>query len=177
VKRADGRAGTREACEDHTGYMSFADGISLNRAGQTACLLCECRRRVPASCGKQGVATAEYAMLPVTVTRSARESSQGRVSGRSQEIQRLVGRSLRAVTDLKGLGERTLTVDCDVIQADGGTRTAAITAHMWHVPGSHELANNGVISSIMRLRAPWRRQRGSCSRNRMLDLCYDEISG
>ncbi len=76
----------------------------------------------------QGWVTAEYGMLPrATHTRTAREAARGKQSGRTQEIQRLIGRSLRAVIDLKALGERTITVDCDVLQADGGTRTASIT--------------------------------------------------
>ena len=76
----------------------------------------------------QGWITAEYGMLPrATHTRTAREAARGRQSGRTQEIQRLIGRSLRAVADLRALGERTITLDCDVLQADGGTRTAAIT--------------------------------------------------
>jgi ribonuclease PH len=76
----------------------------------------------------QGWVTAEYGMLPgSTHTRSQREAAKGKQSGRTQEIQRLIGRSLRAVTDLKALGDRTVTIDCDVLQADGGTRTAAIT--------------------------------------------------
>ena len=76
----------------------------------------------------QGWVTAEYGMLPrATHTRSAREAARGKQSGRTQEIQRLIGRSLRAVVDLKALGERTVTIDCDVLQADGGTRTASIT--------------------------------------------------
>ena len=76
----------------------------------------------------QGWVTSEYGMLPrATHTRSAREAERGKQSGRTQEIQRLIGRSLRAVVDLKALGERTVTIDCDVLQADGGTRTAAIT--------------------------------------------------
>src|SRR5690348_5478259 len=76
----------------------------------------------------QGWVTAEYGMLPrSTHTRTAREAARGKQTGRTQEIQRLIGRSLRAVTDLKGLGERTITIDCDVLQADGGTRTASIT--------------------------------------------------
>ena len=76
----------------------------------------------------QGWVTAEYGMLPrSTHTRSAREAAKGKQTGRTQEIQRLIGRSLRAVTDLKALGERTVTLDCDVLQADGGTRTASIT--------------------------------------------------
>src|ERR1700751_1101263 len=76
----------------------------------------------------QGWITAEYGMLPrATHTRSAREAARGKQTGRTQEIQRLIGRALRAVVDLKALGERTVTIDCDVLQADGGTRTAAIT--------------------------------------------------
>jgi len=76
----------------------------------------------------QGWVTAEYGMLPrSTHTRTAREAARGKQTGRTQEIQRLIGRSLRAVTDLKALGERTITLDCDVLQADGGTRTASIT--------------------------------------------------
>ena len=76
----------------------------------------------------QGWVTAEYGMLPrATHTRSTREASRGKQSGRTQEIQRLIGRALRAVVDMKALGERTITIDCDVLQADGGTRTAAIT--------------------------------------------------
>ena len=76
----------------------------------------------------QGWVTAEYGMLPrSTHTRQAREAARGKQSGRTQEIQRLIGRSLRAIVDLKALGERTVTLDCDVLQADGGTRTAAIT--------------------------------------------------
>jgi len=76
----------------------------------------------------QGWITAEYGMLPrATHTRTAREAARGRQSGRTQEIQRLIGRSLRAVADLRALSERTITLDCDVLQADGGTRTAAIT--------------------------------------------------
>jgi ribonuclease PH len=76
----------------------------------------------------QGWITAEYGMLPrATHTRTAREAARGKQSGRTQEIQRLIGRSLRAVADLKALGERTITLDCDVLQADGGTRTASIT--------------------------------------------------
>jgi ribonuclease PH len=76
----------------------------------------------------QGWITAEYGMLPrATHTRTAREAARGKQTGRTQEIQRLIGRSLRAITDLRALGERTVTLDCDVLQADGGTRTAAIT--------------------------------------------------
>ncbi len=94
----------------------------------------------------QGWVTAEYGMLPrATHTRSPREAARGKQSGRTQEIQRLIGRSLRAVVDLKALGERTVTVDCDVLQADGGTRTAAITG------GYVALAD--AVDSLLRKRA------------------------
>jgi ribonuclease PH len=83
----------------------------------------------------QGWVTAEYGMLPrATHTRSAREAARGKQTGRTQEIQRLIGRSLRAALDLQALGERTVTIDCDVLQADGGTRTAAITGATWRWP-------------------------------------------
>jgi ribonuclease PH len=108
-----------------------AEGSVLIEAGDTR-VICTAsvEDRVPAflrNSGK-GWVTAEYGMLPrATSTRTSRESSQGRVGGRTHEIQRLIGRSLRAVTKLEALGERTVWVDCDVIQADGGTRTASIT--------------------------------------------------
>ena len=111
--------------------LKFAEGSVLISAGDTRVLIAaSVERRVPgflAGSGK-GWLTAEYAMLPrATMTRTAREVSQGRPSGRTAEIQRLIGRSLRAAVDLSLLGERTLIIDCDVLQADAGTRTAAIT--------------------------------------------------
>ena len=112
-------------------YAMHAEGSVLIEAGCTR-VICTAsvEDRVPPflrGSGK-GWVTAEYGMLPrSTSTRSTRESSKGRTSGRTQEIQRLIGRSLRAVTNLNHLGERTIWVDCDVIQADGGTRTASIT--------------------------------------------------
>ncbi|MFQ6672998.1 MAG: ribonuclease PH, partial [Candidatus Tectimicrobiota bacterium] len=113
------------------GYLSHAEGSALIEMGGTA-VLCAVtvEDRVPrfALGTGSGWITAEYGMLPrSTQTRTPREATLGRVGGRTHEIQRLIGRSLRAVTTLDLLGERTLTVDCDVIQADGGTRTAAIT--------------------------------------------------
>jgi len=111
--------------------MMHAEGSVLVEAGRTR-VICTAsvEDRVPPflrGTGK-GWVTAEYGMLPrATTTRSTREASAGKVGGRTQEIQRLIGRSLRAVTKLEELGERTITLDCDVIQADGGTRTAAIT--------------------------------------------------
>ena len=112
-------------------YLAHAEGSVLMESGQTR-IICAAsiEDRVPPflrGSGK-GWVTAEYGMLPrSTSTRSARESSKGKVGGRTQEIQRLIGRSLRAVTRLEELGERTIWIDCDVIQADGGTRTASIT--------------------------------------------------
>jgi ribonuclease PH len=112
-------------------YTRHAEGSVLIEAGDTV-VLCTAsvEEGVPAFLkGKaQGWLTAEYGMLPrATHTRMRREAAEGRQSGRTQEIQRLIGRSLRAVTDLAGLGERTIRIDCDVLQADGGTRCAAIT--------------------------------------------------
>ncbi len=112
-------------------FARHAEGAVLAEFGDTQ-VLCTAsvEDTVPAFLrGKgQGWVTAEYGMLPrSTHTRSAREAARGRQSGRTLEIQRLIGRSLRAVTDLRALGERTVTVDCDVLQADGGTRTASIT--------------------------------------------------
>ena len=113
------------------GYTIHAEGSVLIEFGQTR-VLCTAsvEDKVPGFLrGKnQGWVTAEYGMLPrATHTRSAREAAKGKQTGRTQEIQRLIGRSLRAITNLSGLGERTITLDCDVLQADGGTRTAAIT--------------------------------------------------
>jgi ribonuclease PH len=112
-------------------YLVHAEGSVLVEAGRTK-VICTAsvEDRVPLfrrNSGK-GWVTAEYGMLPrATSTRTQREASAGRVGGRTQEIQRLIGRSLRAVTRMEELGERTITLDCDVIQADGGTRTASIT--------------------------------------------------
>src|SRR5438045_1804122 len=112
-------------------FLIHAEGSVLIEAGRTK-VICTAsvEDRVPPfrrNSGK-GWVTAEYGMLPrATTTRSQRESTAGKVGGRTQEIQRLIGRSLRAVTRLEELGERTITLDCDVIQADGGTRTASIT--------------------------------------------------
>ena len=112
-------------------YLAHAEGSVLMESGQTR-IICAAsvEDRVPPFLRGSGIGwvTAEYGMLPrSTSTRSARESSKGKVGGRTQEIQRLIGRSLRAVTRLDELGERTIWIDCDVIQADGGTRTASIT--------------------------------------------------
>jgi ribonuclease PH len=114
-----------------TGINRYAEGSCLVSFGHTRVLVtASLEESVPGFLrGRgQGWVTAEYGMLPrATHTRGRREAAEGKQSGRSQEIQRLIGRSLRAVTDLKALGERQISLDCDVIQADGGTRTASIT--------------------------------------------------
>ncbi|MFN8558151.1 MAG: ribonuclease PH [Dehalococcoidia bacterium] len=132
MKRADGRQpDDLRACTITPGVLAFAEGSALIEIGRTR-VLCAAtvEDRVPPFLRGAGTGwvTAEYAMLPrSTQTRTQREAVQGRIGGRTHEIQRLIGRSLRAVADLSALGERTITVDCDVLQADGGTRTAAIT--------------------------------------------------
>jgi ribonuclease PH len=113
------------------GVARYAEGSCLVRFGETHVLCAASLEDKPPPWLRgqgRGWVTAEYAMLPrATLTRTKRESSAGKVSGRSQEIQRLIGRSLRSVVDLPRLGERQITIDCDVLQADGGTRTASIT--------------------------------------------------
>jgi ribonuclease PH len=132
MKRANNRAVDElRPVRIETGVMKFAQGSALIETGDTRVLVsATLDHRVPpflVNSGK-GWATAEYSMLPcATPGRSTREVSRGRPSGRSSEIQRLIGRSLRAVLDLEALNEHTLTIDCDVLQADGGTRTASIT--------------------------------------------------
>ncbi|MDD5591133.1 MAG: ribonuclease PH [Dehalococcoidales bacterium] len=183
MKRADGRA-----CDEMRpikivpGYQEFADGSALIELGKTR-VLCAVSvdDKVPPFLrgGGSGWVTAEYAMLPrATSTRTRRDSSMGGVTGRNQEIQRLIGRSLRAVTDLSSLGERTLIVDCDVLQADGGTRTAAITgAYVALHQATRRLADIGIISSIPFRTAIAATSVGIIHSNMMLDLCYDEDSG
>jgi len=131
-RRQDGRAPTQlRPVKIVADYLKFAEGSVLIRVGETR-VICAVtiEDRVPGWLrGKGGGwVTAEYSMLPrAGAERSQREASAGRIGGRTHEIQRLIGRALRGVVDLSRLGERTITVDCDVIQADGGTRTASIT--------------------------------------------------
>ena len=113
------------------GWAKHAEGSCLIKCGDTH-VICTAsiEERLPPFLRNsgQGWVTAEYGMLPrATGSRMSREAARGKQSGRTQEIQRLIGRSLRSVTDLKALGERQITIDCDVLQADGGTRTASIT--------------------------------------------------
>jgi ribonuclease PH len=132
VQRADGRTPDELRPVDITpGFLKYAEGSALVSFGNTR-VLCAAtlEDRVPPWMKGRGTGwvTAEYAMLPrATQDRTQRESSKGRIGGRTHEIQRIIGRALRAITDMNNLGERTLWIDCDVIQADGGTRTAAVT--------------------------------------------------
>ena len=134
-------------------YLRFAEGSVLVEMGHTK-VICAAtiQDTVPPFLKNtgRGWLTAEYSMLPAaTQKRSNRESTSGRIGGRTHEIQRLIGRSLRAVTDLRSFGERTVTVDCDVIQADGGTRTAAITgAFVALVDLFRKLKERSEVSSI-----------------------------
>jgi ribonuclease PH len=180
MKRADGRAWNELRPITITpNFQSFAEGSALIEMGLTR-VLCSVsvEERVPAFLKGEGTGwiTAEYSMLPrSTVSRTPRDSSLGRVAGRSQEIQRLIGRSLRAVTDLTVLGERTLTVDCDVLQADGGTRTAAITgSYVALHQAIQTLTKMGVLSSIPLNSAVAATSVGIVHSYMMLDLCYDE---
>jgi ribonuclease PH len=132
MNRIDGRSPSEPRPTTITpGYLAHAEGSVLIEVGRTK-VICTAsvEDRVPPflrNTGK-GWVTAEYGMLPrATSTRTQREASAGKVGGRTQEIQRLIGRSLRSITKLNELGERTIWIDCDVIQADGGTRTASIT--------------------------------------------------
>jgi len=133
ITRADGRKSDElRSVKIIPDYLEFAAGSALIEMGKTRVLVAATiEEKVPPFLKGtgQGWITAEYAMLPCsTETRTPRERTQGRISGRSQEIQRLIGRALRAAVDLKALGERQILLDCDVIQADGGTRTASVTA-------------------------------------------------
>lgn len=164
------------------GYTRHAEGSVLIKAGDTH-VLCNASvlEKVPPFLkGKgQGWVTAEYGMLPrSTHTRSDREAARGKQSGRTQEIQRLIGRSLRAVFDLEALGERTLHLDCDVLQADGGTRCASITG-AWVAAA---LAVQGLISKGLVTTNPLRDHVAAVSvglvnGRPLLDLDYIEDSG
>ncbi|MCH7812282.1 MAG: ribonuclease PH, partial [Chloroflexi bacterium] len=126
-----------------------------------------------------GWVTAEYSMLPrATKERTNREVAGGRPSGRSQEIQRLIGRALRAVVNLDILGDRTFTIDCDVIKADGGTRTASITgAYVALHLAFQKLVDNGVYSSVPVSSAVAATSVGMVEGMPLLDLCYEEDAG
>lgn len=180
MKRVDGRANDELRPVSITlGYQAFAEGSALIELGRTRVLCAvSVEERVPPFLKGDGTGwvTAEYAMLPrSTLTRTPRSTSPERTAGRNQEIQRLIGRSLRAVTNLAVLGERTFTVDCDVLQADGGTRTASITGGyvaLFHA--LHNLKKRGIFSSIPLKGAVAATSVGIVDREELLDLCYDE---
>jgi ribonuclease PH len=163
------------------GFTCHAEGSVLIEFGQTQ-VLCTCSvlEKVPPhqKGSGEGWVTAEYGMLPrATHTRSDREAAKGKQSGRTQEIQRLIGRSLRAVFDLKKLGERTLHLDCDVLQADGGTRTASITGAfiaaqdaVSKLMKSGKLTESPITESVAAISV------GLLGSNALLDLEYTEDS-
>jgi ribonuclease PH len=163
------------------GYLDHAEGSVFIEAGRTR-VICTAsvEDRVPQflrNSGK-GWVTAEYGMLPrATNTRMQRESTAGKVGGRTQEIQRLIGRSLRSVTNLHALGERTIWIDCDVIQADGGTRTASITGSFVALALAIEkLRARDVIRSIPLSDYVAATSVGIVDGEALLDLAYDDDS-
>ena len=162
-------------------YIPTAEGSVLIEVGNTR-VICTAsvEETVPGflrNTGK-GWVTAEYGMLPrSTLTRSARESARGRIGGRTHEIQRLIGRSLRAVTDLEKLGERSILSDCDVIQADGGTRTASITGAFVALGlAMGKLVEAGTLSSVPLKDFVAAVSAGIVDGEPLLDLAYEEDS-
>ena len=182
MNRSDGRApGDLRPTTITPGFLAHAEGSVLIEVGRTR-VICTAsvEDRVPPflrNSGK-GWVTAEYGMLPrATSTRTQREATAGKVGGRTQEIQRLIGRSLRSVTRMTELGERTIWIDCDVIQADGGTRTAAITGgFVALVLALKKLKDAGVIKTLPVQDHVAATSVGVVSGTPMLDLAYDEDS-
>ena len=182
MKRADGRdPQTLRPIKITRNYLKHAEGSVLIEMGDTK-VICTAsvEERVPPflrNTGK-GWITAEYSMLPrSTHTRTVRDSLTGRGSGRSFEIQRLIGRSLRSVTDLSGFGERTIWIDCDVIQADGGTRAASITgAYVALVDAFRRMLDNGIIKEVPIKDSVAAISVGKVEGKVLLDLNYNEDS-
>jgi ribonuclease PH len=180
--RPSGRApDAMRAVSLETGFSKYAEGSCLAKFGDTH-VLCTAsvEERVPPflrNTGK-GWVTAEYGMLPrSTHTRTDREAARGRQSGRTQEIQRLIGRSLRAVTDLGALGERQIRIDCDVIQADGGTRTAGITGSYVALHRALSgLVSQGLLQAVPLIDSVAAISCGVSSGAAVLDLDYAEDS-
>ncbi len=162
-------------------YLKYAGGSVLIEMGDTR-LICAAsveEKAPPFLRGKgKGWVTAEYSMIPCsTVVRTPRDITRGRLNGRSSEIQRLIGRSLRAVVDMEKLGERTVWIDCDVIQADGGTRTAAITgAYVALVDALRGLLAQGVLSALPLRDCVAAVSVGKVDGELLLDLCFEEDS-
>jgi ribonuclease PH len=180
--RADGRAlNEPRPVSIEIGFQPYAEGSALIKTGNTH-VICSASvgEGVPGWRRSSGLGwvTAEYGMLPrSTHTRTGREARQGRQGGRSLEIQRLIGRSLRAVTDMEKLGQRTVTIDCDVIRADGGTRTAAITgAYVALYLATQQLIEQGKIESSPLNEPVAATSLGYVSGDLCLDLAYDEDS-
>jgi ribonuclease PH len=180
--RADGRGpADLRPVRFTTGYLKHADGSCLVEVGDTrvVCAVSVEDRVPPFLKGKaEGWVTAEYGMLPrATTTRSPREAAKGAPSGRTHEIQRLIGRSLRAVVDAKGLGEKTFWVDCDVIQADGGTRCASITgAFVALVEALRKLRRAGSLADLPVTDYVAAVSVGKVGEAILLDLNYEEDS-
>ncbi|MDT8421091.1 MAG: ribonuclease PH [Desulfuromonadales bacterium] len=160
-------------------FTRYAEGSVLVSCGETR-VLCNAsiEEKVPPFMRGEGRGwvTAEYSMLPrATHTRSSREAARGKISGRTQEIQRLIGRSLRAVTDLEKLGERSILIDCDVLQADGGTRTASITgAYVALYEALAGLVSAGTLSQLPLKDSVAAISVGIVGGEPLLDLNYDE---
>jgi len=180
--RTDGRAFNQlREVRITPGYLPYAEGSVLIEMGQTR-IVCSASidERVPPFLRNsgQGWITAEYSMLPrATQQRKPREIGRGGPSGRTHEIQRLIGRSLRAAAQMKLLGERTITLDCDVLQADGGTRTAAITgAYVAFVLAINRLLKAGKISRSIITNEVAAISVGIVENTPLLDLKYDEDS-
>ena len=177
MKRTDGRTANQlRPLRIELGAQEFAEGSVLIETGKTRVLCAvSIEERVPGFLrgSGQGWITAEYSMLPrSTTTRTPRESREG---GRVREIQRLIGRSLRAAVDLRRLGERTLTVDCDVLQADGGTRTAAITgAYVALRQALDGLVRREAVPELPLRSAVAAVSVGIVDGGVLLDLCYEE---
>lgn len=162
-------------------YIPTAEGSALIEVGHTR-VICTAsiEETVPQFLRNsgRGWVTAEYGMLPrSTLTRSPREAARGRIGGRTHEIQRLIGRSLRAVTDLEKLGERSILIDCDVIQADGGTRTASITGAFVALGLAVEkLVQAGTLKTVPLRDLVAAISVGIVEGEALLDLCYEEDS-
>jgi ribonuclease PH len=178
--RSDGRGATDlRPVKLELRYLEWAEGSVLFEMGKTRVLAAASHEpKVPRFLvgSGRGWVTAEYSMLPrATETRTAREVGQGRPSGRTQEIQRLVGRSLRAVTDMTKLGESTIWVDCDVLQADGGTRTASITAgYLALALAVRTLRERGKLAEDPLREEVAAVSAGLVDGEAILDLCYEE---
>ena len=182
LERTDGRAFDElRAVKITPGYLPYAEGSVLIEMGLTR-VICSAsvEERVPSFLRNsgQGWITAEYSMLPrATQQRTPRETRRGGASGRTHEIQRLIGRSLRAAADMRLLGERTITLDCDVLQADGGTRTAAITgAYVAFAVAVNSLLRSGKIQRSIITNEVAAISVGIVGNTALLDLKYDEDS-